>query len=209
MTAVPAIANPPRVLADIASTKMRSLVASPAARDAILVTAGVALISLLAQVRIDVGPVPVTGQTLAVMLIGSALGARRGLLATALYVLLGVAGAPIFAGGVGGIGVVRGATFGYLLGFVAAAWLVGKFAEAGWDRGVKAVPAFLAAFALPFIPGVAWLALFFATTGVPVTAAGILGAGLAPFIPGEIIKIAIAAGISPIVWRIATRVERA
>src|SRR3954451_10783788 len=124
-----AVAQPqPRVLAD--------LVPRARARDAALVLAAVALTALSAQISFYLpgNPVPVTGQTFAVLLSGAALGANRGATAMLLYILVGMIGVPVFADGNHGVDVVTGATGGYLIGFLAAGWVVGKLAEHRYDR---------------------------------------------------------------------------
>src|SRR4051812_31283087 len=105
-------------------------------RDVALVIAGALFISLTARVSIPIPgtPVPLTGQTFGVLLVGGALGFRRGFGAVALYVLLGVVGIPVFADGKGGLSIISGASGGYLIGFIAAGAVVGRLAELGWDR---------------------------------------------------------------------------
>src|SRR5262245_52399257 len=127
--------------------------------DAVLVVSGALLTVLGAQVSIHVppSPVPITGQTLAVIVAGALLGARRGVLSQLLYVLLGLF-LPVYADGAQGWHVVWGATGGYLVGFVVAAWIVGRLAERGADRQVRtAVAAFVLGQAAIFGIGVPWL----------------------------------------------------
>jgi biotin transport system substrate-specific component len=128
--------------------------------------------------------VPLTLQTLAVILVGAALGAKRGTLALLLYLAEGAAGLPVFSGGRAGLGHLLGPTGGYLAGFVAAAAVAGALADAGWmRRPLRAVAAVVAAEACMFLPGVLWL-------GTWVGASGAVGMGLAPFLPGEALKAA-------------------
>ncbi len=155
------------------------------------------LIGLCAQieVRLPWTVVPVTGQSLAVLFAGAALGSRWGSFSTALYLLEGASGLPFFAGGAFGLWHLLGPTGGYLIGFVPAAWLVGRLAESGWDRSPGKTVAMLAlGSAVIFTCGLAWLSRFL----LPGT--NLLSAGLLPFIPGDCVKIAIASAALPL-WR--------
>jgi biotin transport system substrate-specific component len=157
------------------------------------------LTAAAAQVEIPLWftPVPITGQTFAVLLAGAALGWRAGAASQLLYVALGATGLPFYSGGDGGWEVVTGATGGYLVGFVVAAAFVGMLAERHQDREVvTAVPAFLAGTALIYLVGVPWLATvagFDATTAVEK--------GLAPFVIGDLLKVALAGLALPAAWR--------
>jgi biotin transport system substrate-specific component len=181
------------------------------ARHLALIVAGALLMALSANVSIPVPgtPVPITGQTFSVLLVGGALGARRGILATLLYLVLGLF-LPVYADhkqGVAIIGsvqegrVVLGATGGYLIGFVAAAGVVGRLAELGWDRRFGGA---LAAMALGnlviYVFGVPWL---MAATGWDLQKA--LNLGVAPFLLGDLIKLVLAAGLFPIAWWVVGR----
>ena len=148
---------------------------------ATLVVAGAALLSLSAQVRLllPFTPVPVTGQTFAVLFLGALLGGRLGVGSVAAYWLAGACGMPVFNAGSGGWAVVSGPTGGYLLGFAAAAFVVGWFAERGWDRSGGIVIPLLLGEGLIYAFGLPWLALF-------VGPRSVLQAGLLPFIPGDI-----------------------
>ena len=164
--------------------------------DAVLVVAGAALVTVLAQVAIPLWPVPITGQTLAVLLVGSTLGAVRGAISMVLYALLGLVGLPIFSDGSHGAGVLFGATGGYIVGFIISAALVGWLAERQWDRKIlKAIVTFVAGSVVVFAVGLPWLAVVL-HTDLPTT----LQYGLYPFILGGIIKAAIAAGLLPLAW---------
>jgi biotin transport system substrate-specific component len=105
-------------------------------RDAVLVFGGAIGLALLAQIQVPLQPVPVTGQTFGVLLVGALLGSRRGALSMLTYLSLGAAGLPVFAGLGAGASHFAGPTGGYLVGFVMAAWLVGRLAERGWDRRI-------------------------------------------------------------------------
>jgi len=175
--------------------------------DIVLVVAGAALVTVLAQVAIPLWPVPITGQTLAVLLVGSTLGWARGAISMVLYALLGLVGLPVFSDGTHGATVLFGATGGYIVGFIVSAALVGWLAERQWDRKIlKAIVTFVAGSVVVFAIGLPWLAIVL-HTDLPTT----LQYGLYPFIIGGIIKAAIAAGLLPLAWwgadRIATNRE--
>ncbi len=191
-----AVAAPqPRVLADV--------VPAVRARDAALVLAAAALTAASAQISIPVpgSPVPVTGQTFAVLLSGAALGANRGAAAMSLYVLLGLVGLPVFADASSGWSVVWGATGGYLIGFVIAAYVLGRLAEARLDRTAwKALPIFGVASLIVFGIGVPWLAV-----AADVSLAKAVDLGFTPFILGGVLKAALAAALLPAAWRLVDR----
>src|SRR5919205_2571218 len=180
-----AVAFQPRVLAD-ALPRVR-------ARDLALIVAATALTAACAQISFQIpgSAVPITGQTFAVLLSGAALGANRGAAAMLLYVVLGMVGLPVYAGGAHGTSVVFGATGGYLVGFLVAGWAVGKLAEARMDRTpVRAAPAFLLGTAIIYAIGVPWLAI---ATHSSLGAA--VADGFTPFIPGDLVKAAAAAAV--------------
>jgi biotin transport system substrate-specific component len=176
---------------------------SPRIRDIAFVLAGTALLVIgsLISVPIPGSPVPFTLQTLAVLLVGGALGLRRGALSAVLFVALGMVGVPWFAEARGGVQVIFGTTGGYLVGFIAAAALVGRLAELGWDRhlggsiGMNALGT-----AVIYLVGVPWLAV---TAGVSPGEA--IGLGLAPFLAGDVIKLLVAAGVFPAAWWVVGR----
>ena len=166
-------------------------------RDALLVVGAAGLVGLLAQVSIHLAftPVPVTGQTLGVLVSGTALGWKRATAAMALYGLAGVAGVPWFAGHASGY---VGASFGYIVGFVLCAGLCGFLAERGADRSVlKSVPAMVAGELVMYAVGVAWLAAV-----MHYGAAEAISRGFTPFVAGDALKAAIAAGLLPSAWRL-------
>ncbi len=166
-------------------------------QEALLILAGSVLISLMAQVAIPLPftPVPVTGQTFAVLLVGAMLGSRRGMWAVALYLAKGLLGLPVFAGGTSGLARLLGPTGGYLLGFVAAAGLTGYLCERGWDRRIPtAALAMLAGNAAIYLFGLPWLAGFVGPDKAPAL-------GLWPFIPGDLLKIALASFLLPTGWK--------
>ncbi|MCS7056351.1 MAG: biotin transporter BioY [Thermoflexales bacterium] len=167
--------------------------------DLALIVAGSWLVALMSQLSIPLQPVPITGQTFGVLLVGAALGWRRGALALLLYLLQGIAGLPFFAGGTAGIARLFGPTGGYLIGFVFAAALTGWLSERGWDRRL---PSTLLAMALGnaviYLFGLPWLAR---TVGWEQA----IALGLLPFIPGDILKALLAAFALPGAWRIVER----
>lgn len=172
-------------------------------RDVALVVAGALLIYLTARVAIPVpgSPVPITGQTFGVLLVGGALGFRRGLVGVALYVLLGVVGLPFFAEGKGGISVIWGATGGYLVGFMVAGALVGRLAELGWDRRLGgALGAMLLGSVVIYAIGLPWLGVV--TSASP---AETIEQGLTPFLFGDALKLILAAVLFPVAWWVVGR----
>ena len=167
--------------------------------DITLVAVGAMLTGLLAQVAVPLWPVPITGQTLAVLLVGTTLGAVRGALSMVLYAVVGILGVPWFSDASSGLGVVAGPTGGYIVGFVLAAGLTGWLAERRWDRRILgAFVSFLAGSATVFAVGLPWLA---AVLGLNLEQT--LQAGLYPFIIGGVIKALIAAGIIRAAWAMA------
>jgi biotin transport system substrate-specific component len=165
-------------------------------RHIVLVAAGALFVALCAQVYIPTLPVPFTGQTFGVLLVGGALGFRRGLLALLLYVLIGSIGLPVFAQGKAGLAIVQGVTGGYLIGFVVAAALVGRLAELGWDRKIGgSLVAMALGTAVIYAIGVPWLK---ATAGMPWEVA--ITDGMTKFLIWDVAKLAVAAGIFPVAW---------
>ncbi len=165
--------------------------------------------ALAAQIRIAVPgtPVPITGQTFAVLLSGAALGSRMGAGSQAIYWILGAIGLPFYTEASGGWSAATGATGGYLVGFIVAAWVVGLLAERGQDRTVaSAIPAFLAGNAVIYIFGVSWLYLSVDAID-SMTAA--LAAGFTPFVIGDLIKVVLAGLLLPLAWKIVDRTKGA
>ena len=176
---------------------------SPRLRNALLVVLGAVFIFLTAKVAIPIpgNPVPYTLQNFGVLVVGGALGLRRGGAAALLYVLLGVVGLPFFAEGKGGISVILGSTGGYIIGFVLAGAIVGRLAELGWDRRIGgAIGATSIGTAAIYAVGVPWLAV---TTGLsPVQA---IEFGLLPFLAVDIVKLLAAAVVFPAAWWLVGR----
>ncbi|MEU3710691.1 biotin transporter BioY [Streptomyces catenulae] len=192
-----ALTRPGAVLADLlpAATASRARV-----RDAALVAGGAVLTGVAAQIALPVpgSPVPVTGQTFAALLVGTALGARRGLASLALYAAVGMAGVPWFAEGRSGPG---GATFGYVLGMLLASVVVGALARRGGDRGALRTAGTMAVgLAVIYAVGVPYLAL---STGISFGQA--LAVGMVPFLIGDALKAALAMGALPTAWKLAGR----
>ena len=164
--------------------------------DALLVILGSLLVAALAQVSIPLPftPVPITGQTFAVLLVGAALGARRGAASLGLYVAQGAFGLPVFAGGASGLAKLTGPTGGYLVGFGAAAYVVGFLAGRGLDRRLwTALGAFVIGELVIYLVGVPWLAQFIGWDKALV-------GGLWPFLPGDAVKAVLAALALPSAW---------
>lgn len=175
-------------------------------RDAALVAGAALFTALLAQVAIPVAgsPVPITGQTLAVVLTAAALGPYRGLAGQALYLLLGAVGLPFYSDAASGFDVVLGATGGYIVGFLPAAYLIGLAARQGQDRRVsRALPLFLLGQLVIFAVGVPWLAV-----AAELSAAQAIDAGFTPFVVGGLVKAAIAGVLLPGAWLAVRKVDQ-
>ena len=179
-------------LADVAWPRAGTL------QNVVLIAGASVLTALAARIAIPVpwSPVPITGQTVAVLLSGAVLGARRGFAAQLLYLAEGAAGLPVFAGGAAGAAVLLGPTGGYLLAFPFAAALTGALAAQGWDRRfVTTAAAMLLGSAVIFALGLALLSRF-------IPSGRLLAAGLLPFLPGDLIKATLAAIAFPAAWRL-------
>ncbi len=211
------IATPgPRVLADALvrpSTRTRALAA-----DIALVAVGAGIVAVLAQVVIPMWPVPITGQTLGVLLVAASLGAVRGGSALALYAGLGLVGLPVMApqtdgSHIAGLALLATPSFGYVLGFVVAAVVVGRLSERRWDRRVpRAVVAFAAGSVAVYAVGLPWLALALSTLGVAeggALASATLQAGLLPFLLGDAVQAVLAGALLPLAWAGVRAVDRA
>lgn len=189
----------------IATTTLRTAVfpRSTALTNAGFVITGVAFISLLAQIAIPVpgSPVPVTGQTLGVLLLATSYGATLGTTTFFTYLLVGALGAPVFANGGSGIERIVGATGGYLVGMLLTSALLGYLGGRRWDQKFKtALPAMLIGNVITFGFGLLWLHQY---TGKDW--AWTISAGFTPFIIGEILKIAIAGTSLPLIWQVVQR----
>jgi biotin transport system substrate-specific component len=176
---------------------------SPRIRNAVLVLLGAVFIFLTAKVAVPIpgNPVPFTLQNFGVLVVGGALGLRRGGAAALLYVLLGVVGLPFFAEGKGGIQVILGTTGGYIVGFILAGAVVGRLAELGWDRRIPgAIGATSIGTAIIYAVGVPWLAV---TAGLSLAQA--IEFGLLPFLALDIVKLLAAAAVFPAAWWLVGR----
>ncbi|MBT2439222.1 biotin transporter BioY [Streptomyces sp. ISL-36] len=181
-------------------TVLADLVPASRARDIALVVGGAALTGIAAQIAVPVpgSPVPVSGQTFAALLVGTALGARRGFLSLALYALVGMAGVPWFAQASSGWAMP---SFGYILGMLLAATVVGALARRGADRSVLRTAGTMALGSLIiYAVGVPYLAL---ATGMSLPQA--VAAGLTPFLIGDALKAALAMGVLPTAWKLVGR----
>ena len=169
--------------------------------DLLIIICGSFLVGISAKIRVYLpfSPVPVTGQTFVVLMLGALFGSYRGGLTMLTYLVEGVLGLPVFTG-ITGAAALFGPTGGYLVGFVVAAYVVGRLAEMGWDRRVwTAVAAMLIGDAVLLTFGFVWLTLLL----MDVKTAFI--AGVVAFVPGDILKIALAAAILPVGWKLMNR----
>ena len=156
------------------------------------------LTALAAQVVIPIGPIPITGQTFAVLLTGALLGSRLGAMAMIAYLIEGASGLPFFSAGHGGLLYLMGPTGGYLIAFPAAAYITGAFAEHDWDRRfLTAAAAMAIGSAIIMLSGWAWFSVVMRTSPMLTLYATVI-----KFIPGDIIKISLAAAVLPSGWKL-------
>jgi len=170
-------------------------------REIALILGGSLLIALSAQLRfvLPFSPVPITGQTFAVLLLGALYGSKRGPATVVTYLALGAVGLPVFAGGAFGIARLVGPTGGYLVGFVAAAFVVGLLSERGWDRKLwTTAVGMIIGNGIIYVAGVLWLSRF---VGWPA----VLSTGVLPFLAGDALKIALATILLPAGWKLIGR----
>ena len=189
----------------LSATSLRSslIPRSTALSHAVLVVSGVLGLAALAQIAIPVpgSPVPVTGQTLGVLILGTAYGSTLGTTTFAMYLLAGIAGAPVFADGGHGLDRIVGATGGYLIGMLVATFVLGQLARFRLDQNfLTALPSMLIGTVITFSFGLVWLYQF-----TDQTWSWTIEKGLAPFIVGELLKIAIAGTALPAIWRVVNR----
>ena len=164
-----------------------------------LAVGGSLLLAVSAKVQVPFWPVPMTLQSLVVLLIGMAYGSRLAAGTVLLYLGEGLAGLPVFAGAAAGPAYFMGPTAGYLAGFVLAAYLIGLMAERGWDRSIpKAAVAMTAGHVLLFVPGVAWLAYLIGWEKA-------VAVGLVPFIGATVLKTALGVAVMQAAWRVVAR----
>jgi biotin transport system substrate-specific component len=174
--------------------------------DAVLALGGAAFVGLAAQVSFHLGftPVPITGQTFAVLLVGAAYGSMLGAASLSLYVLLGLAGVPWYSEQKHGWEVFSGATGGYIAGFVVAAFVTGWLAERGWDKRLSSsISVMLTGSVVIYACGVIWL-----HHSIGVSWSTTLVDGLYPFVPGDIVKLYLAAAALPAAWTLVRRVRK-
>ncbi|MDP9232773.1 MAG: biotin transporter BioY [Actinomycetota bacterium] len=166
--------------------------------------AGIIAGSAQLSIKLPFTPVPITGQTFSVLVVGASLGMLRGGASALLYVLIGLVGAPVYASGNGGLDVITGASGGYLVSYPFVSALTGRLAEQRWDRRFSsAVGAMLTGNVLIYLFGLPWLAVDL-HTGLEKT----LELGLYPFVPGDTFKLYLAAITLPAAWRIVDRADR-
>jgi biotin transport system substrate-specific component len=190
---------------DAATLRLAFFPRSGLVTDALLVLGGAGFVALAAQIKIDLGftPVPITGQTFAVVLVGASLGALLGLASLGLYLFVGAAGAPVYADGTHGWDILTGPTGGYIVGFVFAAFLTGWLAQQQWDRRFNsAVAAMLTGNVVIYLFGLPWLAAKL-DTGLEDT----LEAGLYPFVVGDLLKLYLAGALLPAAWRLVRHLK--
>jgi biotin transport system substrate-specific component len=169
--------------------------------DFLIIICGSLLVGISAKIRVYLpfSPVPVTGQTFVVLMLGALFGSYRGALTMLAYLLEGVLGLPVFTS-VTGAAALFGPTGGYLVGFIVAAYIVGRLAEMGWDRRVlTTVAAMLIGDAVLLAFGFVWLTLLLADVKTAFIA------GVVVFLPGDILKITLAAAILPVSWKLMKR----
>ena len=172
-------------------------------KQAALVAGGVAMLAVTAKISVPMFPVPMTMGTFAVLTIGAAYGTRLGLVTIIAYMLVGMLGFDVFAkstADLNGLTYMMGSTGGYLLGFVLATLALGALAAKGWDRSpIKMAGAMLIGNALIYIPGVLWLGQLYGFDQP------ILAWGLTPFLVGDVVKLALAAVLFPMIWKMVGR----
>ena len=172
-------------------------------KQAALLVAGVLLLALAAKIKVPMWPVPITMGTFAVLTIGAAYGPRLGLVTMMVYMLVGALGFDVFAGSsaeVSGLSYMLGGTGGYLVGYVMATLALGVLAQRGWDRSVSWMAlAMLIGNSLIYIPGVLWLGQLYGWDKP------ILAWGLTPFLVGDAMKLALAAVLLPVAWKLVSR----
>lgn len=175
----------------------------------VLVAAGSALMALSAQFshQFSWSTVPVTGQTFAVLLIGALYGSRLGAATMIAYLAEGSTGMPVFAQAHGGIAAIATPSGGYLFGFIMAAYVVGWFAERGWDRSRWIVLPMLLGNAVLYVPGIVWLHQQFHVVGKPITWSTALDYGLWPFIAGDLAKLVAASLAVPAGWSLVEKLR--
>jgi len=198
-----------RTLADLVWPETRAVRAT---RFVALALLGSLLLTLAAKISVPFWPVPLTLQTFAVLALSAAYGMRLALATVALYLVEGLVGLPVFAGAAAGPAYLMGTTGGFLIGFLVIALLVGLAADRGWGRRpFRLGAAMLVADGLVFALGFLWLAFFarLASGGTGIGAAAAWANGLAPYLLGDAVKIALAAALVPALAALVDRFRRA
>jgi biotin transport system substrate-specific component len=192
-----------------ANTLSSKLIPDSLVSSVVLVAAGSALMALSARFshQFSFSTVPITGQTFAVLLLGALFGSRLGAATMIAYLAEGAGGMPVFAGGHGSIDAIRTASGGYLFGFIIAAYIVGWFAERGWDRSRWIVLPMLIGSVALYVPGIIWLHQQFDIVGKPITWSTSLDFGLWPFVAGDLAKLVAASLALPAGWSIVERLR--
>lgn len=166
-------------------------------RNPLLIFTGALFVSAFAQIKIPLPftPVPLTGQTFAVLLIGATLGSKRGAASIIIYTTMGAFGLPVFSGGASGLAYLTGATFGYFIGFILAAYFIGSLAEYGLERNLRTslIPFFIGTIII-YLFGAGWLTILFGIEKALIF-------GVFPFLIGDLIKLLLAALVLPTTWR--------
>ena len=176
--------------------------------DLVLILAGTALVSILAQISIPLWPVPMTGQTFGVLFVGATLGVVRAAISLGLYLVIGLVGLPVFApqsdgSHLTGLAALLGPTGGYLIGFIIAAAFVGWLAQREWDRKwIGTLLAFVGGTILIYSVGLPWLFVSLSSLHVANPLQATLTGGLYPFLIGDAIKAVFAAILLPVTWRL-------
>ncbi len=190
-------------MTQVNSLKSAVISRSTAVTQVSLILSGTIFLAVMAQISFPIpgSPVPFTGQTLGVLLLGTAYGASLGFSTVAFYLLMGIAGAPIFASGSHGIEKIAGATGGYLIGMLLASLVLGALAGRKWDQKIKTViPTMFIGNLIIFASGLIWLHQYSGQSW-----SWTIDKGLTPFILAEFIKIAIASTALPAVWRLVAK----
>lgn len=192
-----------KVLSDLAEVNGPSI---RLLKQAALVVVGIAVLAIAAKIKVPMWPVPITMGTFAVLSLGAAYGARLGLVTILGYMAIGALGFDVFAGSSAekfGLEYMMGGTGGYLVGYILATVLLGALARKGWDRSApKMAAAMLMGNVLIYVPGLLWLGVLYGWDKP------ILAWGLTPFLMGDAIKLALAAGLFPLVWKLVGRAQR-
>jgi len=174
-------------------------------KQAALVCLGIAVLAVAAKIKVPMWPVPITMGTFAVLTLGAAYGPRLGLVTIMGYMIIGALGFDVFAGSgaeAAGMTYMMGSTGGYLVGYVMATLALGWFAKAGWDRSAgRMALAMLAGNVLIYVPGLIWLGMLYGWDNP------ILQWGLTPFLIGDVLKLALAAALLPMLWKLVSRIR--